>query len=290
MDMKDLGIESYGIKCKLTAEDGLIKKILEDDFFYHYIPNSKIVKDSNYFLEIIENPELKNAKAIIDYPKASFASGLEHRGIIGMIDYLFERGRQEKHGIYCLNSATASLDNDSVIFWGGATNLGKTSSMLELVKNEGFNFYADERTLLSLTNSSVVGGSRKIATRKDILKEKTGEKKEFLDYPRAEGEKKIKLMIYPHLDHGLKEPICYRFPNSDFNWLLLREFGTNIRGAIKYVDNYSYPLPSIDTIELAEKRTNEAREFTSNVPCYYFQGSLEQISAFVKGIFKNDKK
>jgi hypothetical protein len=43
----------------------------------------------------------------------------------------------------------------------------------------GFDFYSDERTLLCLNKKSVVGGSRTVATRKPILKEKTGELSEF---------------------------------------------------------------------------------------------------------------
>lgn len=240
-------------------------------------------------VEFEENSNLET-KAKINFPKAEFVTGVEYRSVISTIDYLLERARQEKYGIYCLNSATASQNNSAVTFWGGATNLGKTSSMLDLVMERGFNFYSDERTLLCLNKRAVVGGSRTVATRKPILKEKTGESKEFYNYSPVEGSKNLGLMIYPHLDHGLKNPIAYQFSPKDFYWLLLREFGANIRGAIKYIDNYSYPLPSIDTQELAEKRTIETKKFTSEVSCYYFQGSLSQISSFVEEYFDQNAK
>ena len=288
--MKELLIKSHEAKCRLKASESLIAQILNEDFLYHYIPDVEIgnlneVADVGFE----ENPDLTR-KGEIEFPRASFLSGVEYRSIISTIDYLLERVRQEKYGIYCLNSTTASQDSSAITFWGGATNLGKTSSMLELVMERGFDFYSDERTLLCLNKKSVVGGSRTIAIRKTILKKKTGESREFYNCAPAEGIKNLKLMIYPHLDHGLKKPIAYQFSSKDFHWLLSREFGVNIRGAITYIDDYSYPLLSIDTQELAEKRTLETRRFTSEVPCYYFQGSLSQISSFVEDYFNENAK
>jgi len=288
--MEELLIKSHGAKCKLKASKGLVDKILNEDFLYHYIPDVEIGDlNEEADVEFEENPNLER-KAKIDFPKAEFTSGIEYRSIISTVDYLLERVRQEKKGIYCLNSATASQNSSAVTFWGGATNLGKTSSMLELVMERGFDFYSDERTLLCLNKKSVVGGSRTVATRKPILKDRTGEQKEFYNCSPAEGSKNLELMIYPHLDHGLKNPIVYQFSPKDFHWLLSREFGVNIRGAIKYIDDYSYPLPSIDTQELAEKRTLETKKFTSEVPCYYFQGSLSQVSSFVEEYFDKNAK
>jgi hypothetical protein len=284
--MDELLIESHGAKCKLIANEHLIRKILYEDFLYHYIPDIQFSKSNKNVDVIIQESSRLNNKAKINFPKAFFRPEVEYRSVISTVDYLLERVRQERYSIYCLNSSTASLDNQAVTFWGGATNLGKTSSMLELILKNNFDFYSDERTLLSLNNKSVIGGSRSIATRKKILKEKTNEKNEFYNYNSAKDQKKLKLMIYPHLDHGLSEPIVYRFESNDFNWLLLREFGVNIRGAIKYIDNYSYSLPSLDTQKLANKRTLETKEFTLNVPCYYFQGSLSQITSFINNYFK----
>lgn len=284
--IESLVIESCGVNCKLNANKDLINLILNADFTSHYIPDYRINEESkNWDVQVTEDP-LLSKKADITFPIASFASGVEFRSIVSLMDYLMERARQEKNGVYCLNSATASYKDSAVIFWGGATNLGKTSSMLELVENRGFEFYSDERTLLNLKKRQIIGGSRTISTRKQILKEKVGELTEFHKHPVSEGIKNSKLFIYPHIDHGLEKPIVYQFEPRDFNWLLSREFGCNIRGAIKYMDDYTYPLPPIDTQELAEKRTEETKDFTKNVPCFYFQGSLTQIAFFVENYFK----
>lgn len=279
-------IKSCGVNCKLSANKSLIDLILNADFTSHYIPNFKIGDESEFCdVQVFEDPFLSR-KAEISFPSASFAPSVEFRSIVSLADYLMERARQEKNGVYCLNSATAAYKDSAVIFWGGATNLGKTSSMLELVENRNFEFYSDERTLLDLRNRQIIGGSRTISTRKQFLKEKVGEPTEFHKHPVSEGVKNSKLFIYPHIDHGLEKPIVYQFAPKDFNWLLSREFGCNIRGAIKYMDDYTYPLPSIDTQELAERRISETIDFTKEVPCFYFQGSLTQIASFVEDYFK----
>jgi hypothetical protein len=286
--MEKLLIRSHGSKCLLIANEELVNQIRSEEFLYHYIPDVEIgSSDEEPDVEFEERPGLVQ-KAVIEFPRASFVPGVEYRGVISAMDYLLERVRQERYGIYCLNSATASRGKSAVTFWGGATNLGKTSSMLELVMERGFEFYADERTLLDLNNRVVVGGSRTIANRKQVLKERTGESGEFHNCAPTEGSRRLDLMIYPHIDHGLARPIVYQFSPKDFRWLLLREFGVNIRGAIKYLDDYTYPLPSIDTQSLAEKRTSETRRFTERVPCYYFQGSLSQVASFVEENFKKN--
>ena len=288
--MEELVLESHGTKCRLKASRTLINQILNGDFLYHYIPDVKIGRlDEDVDVELEETPDLTK-KAQIEFPRAAFLPGIEFRSIVSTIDYLLERVRQERHGIYCLNSATASQDGSAVTFWGGATNLGKTSSMLELVMERGFDFYSDDRTLICLNEREVVGGSRTIANRKPVLQKKTRESGEFHVRSPAQGHKRLELMVYPHLDHGLQQPILYQFAQKDFRWLLLREFGVNIRGAIKYIDDYTFPLPSIDTQDLAEKRALETARFTERVPCYYFQGSLSQVSSFVEDYFKENAK
>jgi len=153
------------------------------------------------------------------------------------------------------------------------------------VENHGFDFYCDEHSLINLSNKKIVGGSRSIATRKKILKDELSNGSEFYlkDFDRA--SKNAFLFIYPHLDHGLKNPIHNQFSSLDFHWLLSKEFGGVIRGIVKFTDNFKYPLPSLDTQELSEKRVKRTIKFTQDVPCYYFQGSLKQLAEFVKNKF-----
>jgi len=286
--MKEIVLESHGVRCLVKASRGLVDAISGAEFTRHYIPDLKFeLPTGDCDVSAVEDSNLTQ-KAELRFPLIRFSPGVEFRSVVSAADYLMERVRQEKFGIYCLNSATVSSGDSAVTFWGGATNLGKTSSALELMQR-GFEFYSDERTLLNLRQGSVVGGSRTIAVRKAILREKTKNPSgEFCEHSCAQGDKRIALFVYPHIDHGLENPIFYQFEPKDFHWLLSREFGCNIRGAVKFMDDYTHPLPSIDTQELAEKRARETIAFTQSVPCYYFQGSLAQTSSFVGDFFKQN--
>ncbi len=274
-------LESYGSVCKLHGENKKIEEILKDEFTQHFIPDLKVsIQKMPYDIEV--NDEDIPVPVQIDYPEAHYQADLPGRDIISLCEYLLERTRQEKSGVYSLNSATASKNEHAVTFFAGATNSGKTSSMIELIKNHGFNFYCDEHSLIDPLNKKIVGGSRSIATRKTILKDTLSNDFEFYPKNFDEGERDASLFVYPHLDHGLNEPIHHQFSPLDFHWLLSREFGGIIRGVVKFADDFKYPLPSLDTQKLSEERIKKTIEFTKNVPCYYFQGSLEQIAEFVK--------
>ena len=287
---KFIYLESKGSVCKLNDDEKTIERILEDDFTRHFIPDLRIMERlEQYDIEVTGND--LEVPVTINYPTAQYKLGLPSRDIISLCEYLLERNRQEKSGFYSLNSATASKNGDAITFFAGATNSGKTTSMLELIEHGGFDFYSDEHSLLDLSHEKIVGGSRSIATRKKILNDRLSNGNEFYLKEFDRSEKNAALFIYPHLDHGLTNPIYYQFGPLDFHWLLSREFGGVIRGVVKLTDNFRYPLPSLDTQELSEKRVNRTIEFSKKVPCYYFQGSLRQMSDFVRSKFEeNDKR
>ena len=279
--VKTLYFKSKGSVCKLHGDDKGIEDILKDEFTQHFIPDLRIsIHRMDYDVKV--DGKNINVPTCINYPEASYQVGLPGRDIVSLCEYLLERSRQEKSGIYSLNSSTASKNGCAIIFFAGATNSGKTSSMLELVKNHGFNFYCDEHSLIDLSNKKIVGGSRSIATRKGILKDELSNDSEFYLKDFDYASKNTSLFIYPHLDHGLKKSIHNQFSPLDFHWLLSKEFGGVIRGIVKFTDNFKYPLPSLDTQELSEERVKRTIKFTQDVPCYYFQGSLKQLAEFVK--------
>ncbi|MFA5061310.1 MAG: hypothetical protein WC494_03270 [Candidatus Pacearchaeota archaeon] len=285
---KTIYLDSKGSVCRLTGTNSVIEEIIEDDFTKHFIPDLRIrLKYKDPAINVIAK-EIK-VPTMISYPNVTYKPNLPPRDIVSLCEYLLERNRQEKKGYYSLSSATASRNGDSVIFFAGATNSGKTSGMLDLIQNHGFSFYSDEHTLIDLENKKVVGGSRSIATRKEILKKRLSNVGEFLlkdlddDY-----EKKARLFIYPHIDHGLDKPIQYQFSPLDFHWLLSREFGGVIRGVVKFTDHFRYPLPSLDTRKLSKIRAHRTQQFANFVPCYYFQGSLSQMSNFVEEKLKEN--
>jgi len=278
---KRLILESKGILCGIDAEGRTVDEIRNDNFTFHCIPDATIVVDKEPEIIVVQRSGLDKLVSV-NYPSCEFSKELSARDIVTIGEYLLERRRQEINGQYGLSSATASYNGKAVTFFGGATNLGKTSSMLELVKSYGYNFVSDEKTLVNLEKRVIAGGSRTIPARKDIIRDKVGAKSndDFASLKTELGEQQAALFMYPHIDHGLDKPIFYQFQPLDFYWLLIKELSSEIRGAIRLVNNFAYQLPSIDTDSLSQLRLQRTRLFTENVPCFYFQGSVEQIAKF----------
>ena len=277
--MPRLNIESFGVVCGIEADEPLLQQILEDRFTKHYIPGANYV-DLEPSIKLIQTNMIK--PVALDYPVALFREGLGSRDVVTIAEYLLERARQTK-GLYSLSSSSASKNDQSVIFWGGATNLGKTSSMIKLVKDYDLRFVSDEKTILCLLDYSVMGGSESIPIRKEIIGElvdcKLGQ---FYEPNKIMRSKSLStLMIQPHLDEGREKPIISILSPHDFYWLFVRELSQAIRGTTRLVDNFRYQLPPLDTEDLSQKRLAEARKFSDKVPCFYFQGSLDQIGEFV---------
>ncbi|MFC1682110.1 hypothetical protein ACFL0X_00665 [Nanoarchaeota archaeon] len=289
---KEVNFEANGLRCRIEARTNLVDRIREDQFTYHYLIGSQETDHREFDVEVIQDDMIRDIVEI-DYPKARFQGHISPRDVVVLGEYLLERARQEKLGFYNLSSACARSKEGAVVFFGGATNLGKTSYMLSLVQKCGFDFVSDEKTLLDLENKQVPGGAVSIPTRKRIIRERFldggEESPEYMDLVRNPGPVNVALMIYPHLDHGLEKPIFYQWKHLDFFWILTRELSNEIRGGIRLVDNFSHLLPSLDTSELTKKRVGLTRDFCSTVPCYYFQGSWDQIAEYTPKFIRGEE-
>ncbi|MBU2638966.1 MAG: hypothetical protein KJ955_08390 [Nanoarchaeota archaeon] len=282
-----LVLESKGILCGIYADKRIIDAIRRDKFTYHCIPDAAIADGGEPDITVSQKKGL-DGLVDINYPACEFSGELSSRDVVTIGEYLLERRRQEVNGQYGLSSATACYDGRAVTFFGGATNLGKTSSMLELVKTRGYSFVSDEKTLVDLERRVIAGGSRTVPARKNVIKDKVGVKSngDFASLKTERAEQEAALFMYPHIDHGLQKPIVYQFRPLDFYWLLVRELSSEIRGSVRLVNNFSCQLPSIDTDLLSQLRLQRTRMFTDEVPCFYFQGSVEQIAGFSDGIVR----
>lgn len=282
--MEKVNIESAGVLGQISASSETLKKIVEDDFTYHYLPEAKIdysEKEPDIFVE--ETSE--GGSLSMNYPKIIIPFIGDHRGLVSTCDYLLERARQEKMRVYSLNSSSVQEDGKSIIFYGGATNLGKTSSALELAIN-GFELFSDEKTLLDLENQTLYRGSRSIALRKEILQKKVGSSKEFKKFNENSCNNPcINMLILPHLDQGLENPITYKLDSMDSFWHLNKELTRRIRGDTKFYGNYKCSLQSLDNENLSNKRIQLVKKLTEAIPTYYFQGNLRQLTNFVKERF-----
>jgi len=281
--MSKLTLESVKIKGEITAQDSLIERILSDPFTFHYLPNG-LVSQGNGDIMVSTNPNLKKP-AQINYPEASLSYKADNRSYVVVCEYLMERERQEKLGICSISSSSVYKENNGILFFGGATNLGKSSCALELVDN-GYTFFSDEKTLLNLEKGLMVGGSRCIPLRKEIIKKRFMNNNGSFEEIKYDSSKtpKVRLVILPHLDNGLKEPIITKFSPLDLFWHLTKEFSRRIRGDTKFINYFEYLLPSLDTEELAQKRITITKDFVKDVEGFYFQGNPDQLVKFV-----NDK-
>jgi len=284
--MEAIDFESVGILGRLTANKYTLQKILDDKFTKHYIPDFRIASGGTTpCIEVVEREQEK--KAILDYPRGFLKPHIEHRSFVVTAEYLAERARQEKLGLFALNSAAAERNGDGVLFYGEASNLGKSTFATTLSEN-GFNQFSDEKTLLDLEHNLMVSGSRSIPLRKNVWKERfpnDGEYRE-LDTKEQAVSPKVSLIISPHYDHGLDKPIITALDPLDLFWGLLAAISKRIRGVTRFIDDFTFQLPSIDTEELSEKRIELMRKFSRAVKGFYFQGNHHQLVTFVKSALK----
>ena len=278
--MKKLTLDSVKVKGEIIANDSLIERILSDQFTFHYIPNGRVSQGKGN-IRISTNSNLTKLVQI-DYPEVTLSCEADHRSYIVTCEYLMERERQEKFDICSISSSSVYKGDNGILFFGGATNLGKSSCALELMDNH-YTFFSDEKTLLNLKNGLMVGGSRGIPLRKEIIKKRFMNNKDGFKEIACDESKtpKVRLVILPHLDHGLKEPIITQFAPLDLFWHLTKEFSRRIRGDTKFVNYFEYLLPSLDTEELAQKRIAMTKDFIKEIKGFYFQGDLSQLTKFV---------
>ncbi len=281
--MEYINIRSAGVTGKILTTPLKIAEIVKDSFTFHYLPEAQI--DYNAIPDVFIEERTHNKQVTLEYPRIIISQTNDHRGLVSACDYLLERARQEKLGVYSLNSSSVQKENQAIVFFGGATNLGKTSSALELAAN-GFEFFSDEKTLLNLNQQRLYSGSKSIALRKKVIQQKIGSQKEFqVINKNSYLQPYISMMILPHLDHGLKDPIDYQLNQMDAFWHLNKELIRRIRGDTKFIGNFKYPLQSLDNEELSLKRINAIKRLTKTIPIYYFQGNLNQLVKFVKEKF-----
>lgn len=293
--MDDLYLATRGdLVCRITADKDILSKIAKDQFTFHFMIGSNVISNRKKSdVHVIQDNHLKKEPVILNYPSCRFGKLYDHREVVVLGEYLLERCRQEKKGYYNVSSTSASLENKAITFYGGSTNLGKTSFMLTLVQKCGFDFLSDEKTIIDLANKKIIPGAVSIPNRKEILQKrffKSENLPEYIKLKQTEKEKEASLFIYPHLDHGLKTPIYYKWPPLDFFWLLTRELSHEIRGGIRLVNNFSYLLPSLDNMKLTKKRVSLTKKFCDEVPCYYFQGSLDQVIKYIPKILQENAR
>lgn len=269
-----------------TSISDLTKKLDSDkakNFVDKKIPDGKIV----YPMYSKEKPniEIENDKKYSineEFPYFSVrGSNIDYKDILAFSEYILERKRQEK-GIYNLHSSTVGK-GDSCFIIHGASKSGKTMISLNSDLRKNLEFLVNERSLIDMENKKMVGGCKLLDIEdyhKNSFPELNG--KEELRLDEINSGYKIKGIIYPSIDNGQKEAIIEKKDSFSSEWMLYPEFTARVRGANKRMFDFSYPLDSLDTKELARKRTDDLRKFLKEVPLYFVKGSIDDISDFIK--------
>lgn len=274
--------------CVLKIESrniDLIDQIKSSDFIFKYIPGVKFETESNIKEDVSIN--ILDSGQIFDitkYPGISINGlRLSIKDIISLIELVFERVRQEKK-IYCIHSSCALYKGRAIIFWGGASGLGKTRIAFELGNLTNGRLYSDEKTLIDPTSRKVVGGIGYLYAEKPFYKDGLFGSPDDDKYIKRGGDTlscfPIEELVYVNVNES-EQFINDLWDQDKFEWHLYEELSRKIRAISRRVDNGLEPISSIDTPSIAQKRAIHTRNFTSEVKCYYLSGSVKNILSYI---------
>ena len=276
--MKEIYIKSAKAIVKVLADSSLIEKILEEKFLYSYIPSCEVLYEGGEDATIIFKKGKNNL--ILDYPNIEYIYEYENiKDMIAFIEYILERARLE-YGIICIHGAGAVINNELIISWGTTTGMGKTTLALELAKNGSI--YSDEKILIDLNAMKSVGRIKYQYISNDYWKNKEGD-----DYFKEMGnislkeEYPIKLFVQPIICDSANYTLD-EWNKDKFLWHIYEETSRKIRGTSRIVFDNTYPVISLDTLELAKKRLELLKEFTSKVKAIYYKGNIDNILEIIK--------
>ncbi|MFA5828416.1 MAG: hypothetical protein WC841_03630 [Candidatus Shapirobacteria bacterium] len=276
-------VYSGGVTLKIVFDNGdLRERVLGNSFIQKYIPGLKILtgEAADAAIHFVDKDIFFQFDS---YPKIIIgARDLSEKDIISLVELALERARQERC-VYCIHSAAAVFKNRVVVFWGGASGMGKTRLAQELTK-QGGDFYSDEKTLIDLNTMEAMGGIAFQFLDKAYWREKRTSINSD-SYYKVECNfatpLPLGLFVYGFAIDGAIES-AEKWTAEKFEWHLYEELGRKIRAISRRVKNGSVSVPSLDTQKNADRRIQYVRRLTTNIPCYSIQGSDESIIKYIK--------
>ncbi|NLB72385.1 MAG: hypothetical protein GX797_10355 [Chloroflexi bacterium] len=273
-------LSSAGIILRLKSSPKVLEEILSSSFLREYIPNLSFPQMGKPSFEI----EVKNGDTLRFHTnKCSFAeiTGLLGRDfsvedLITVIEYCFELIRQNA-GIYCMHASASCSNGKVVVLMGGASGIGKTKVNYLLVRNHGFKFVSDEKTLIN-KNLNVIGGISKIVVNKEILLKNT----DIQEYGVRQSETitPIGYIFQPITVEGGKL-FLDKWDANKANFHIYEELSRKIRGISRRINNFMFPLHAIDTKDNSYNRSELARAISNKILCSTIYGSPEEVAEFI---------
>jgi energy-coupling factor transporter ATP-binding protein EcfA2 len=184
--------------------------------------------------------------------------------IVTLADYILERERQ-KQNLFSLHGDAIKIKNKALVFFGGASGIGKTTVARSLAS------MIPESSLLGNERIVIDGNGYIVAAAKGKLEEAKCHTIKKLDAPI-----KIGAFIQPILV-PCKEGKIYKWNPNKLDWHLYEEMTRRIRGTARRIFNLSFPLPSLDTPMLAQKRIKIAAKISHMIPGAFICGDIKFI-------------
>lgn len=126
--MQEIYIKSATAVVKLIAKENIISAIINDSFFFSYIPSIEILNKTTKNIDAVIKVEETTENILnIDYPNIYYGyKKLNIKDIVSLVEFIFERARQEK-GIICIHGAGAIVNDKLIACWGTATGMRKNN-------------------------------------------------------------------------------------------------------------------------------------------------------------------
>lgn len=272
---KLLKINSSDASLIIDGPAGLLNQLQGDAFMYEYIPCVGVELKNLDQAEVILDSSSSFNTFKLAFPNARIGcKDLAVRDIISLLELLLERKRQEL-SIDCLHSSSVIHKGKALVFFGGASGMGKTRMMMHLNMQPDTFAYSDEKTLLRLHKNTVVGGNKVALLSKKPLRETYGS--EQVNIESDNSEYPIGLLVHAYVENGTE---CkYEFWESDkAEWHLYEELTRKIRAVSRRVKDGTWPVDGLDTLDIAVQRISRVRAWTQQNRVLYIRGNESAIA------------
>ncbi len=276
MNQYSLIIGSSGVLVKIVSDNNEWIDLLRHSLFLkRYIPavcvgcnggaqSILILKIGRPYFRLVSPKQAEYSNTIFD-----------ERDVVSVVEYLLEYLRNSI-GLYCLHASGVVLKSKGIIFWGGASGMGKTRTALALHKNYGARLYSDEKIILDLSKKTMVGGIPYAYLSKPSLK-KTHDSSDFLAFDQIHGHVPIGLLVHVYVEDSAQGFHVEKWAEEKFNWHLYEELSRKARGTSRRLFGNSVPILSIDRATTAQKRCDDVNQFTKESICYYIRGGEDDV-------------
>jgi hypothetical protein len=268
-----LSIRSCSVGINLKGDKRLIYAAITSPVYRKIITSPKLDKPCSKYPTLVVRKSRK-FRLVEGYPLAKYW-GNSPEDVITIAKHMLERIKQE-HGIYTIHGSAVSKNDEGVVLFGWK-NTGKTSTAIYLVKNKGFEFVSDGQ--MSINEKGEIIG--RITEFEDLYnKLKKLYKIENINNLKIESEDKkpkISLLVYPQIAPTNEVINWGNSPTSIFH--LYEQLSIEIRGLYaSYINNFSRPLCSLDTVNLAIRRIAFVKRLLKQTKVLQIRGSVKFIA------------